>query len=40
MVPVNTGGTMSNCSYFGGIGLTKNHFIIHLVDSKGKVTFQ
>ncbi|BCL69917.1 hypothetical protein TUMSATVNIG1_18730 [Vibrio nigripulchritudo] len=28
---------MSNCSYFGGIDLAKNHFSIHIVDSDGKV---
>nr|WP_262415460.1 hypothetical protein [Vibrio sp. SCSIO 43132] len=28
---------MSNCSYFGGIDLAKNHFSIHVVDSDGKV---
>ncbi|CCO60360.1 putative Transposase and inactivated derivative [Vibrio nigripulchritudo] len=29
---------MSNCSYFGGIDIAKNHFSIHVVDSNGKVT--
>ncbi|CCN38202.1 hypothetical protein VIBNISO65_830015 [Vibrio nigripulchritudo SO65] len=33
---MNTGGTMSNCSYFGDFDLAKNHFIIHVVDSNGK----
>ena len=28
---------MSNCSYFGGIDLAKNHFSIHIVDHNGKV---
>ncbi|EHH1077218.1 IS110 family transposase, partial [Vibrio parahaemolyticus] len=28
---------MSDYSYFGGIDLAKNHFSIHVVDSKGKV---
>ncbi|EGU55372.1 putative transposase [Vibrio nigripulchritudo ATCC 27043] len=34
---INTGGTISNCFYFGGIDLAKNHFSIHVVDSNGKV---
>ncbi|CCO50178.1 hypothetical protein VIBNISOn1_p0014 [Vibrio nigripulchritudo SOn1] len=28
---------MSNCSYFSGIDLAKNHFSIHVVDSDVKV---
>ncbi len=31
---------MSNCSYFGGIDLAKNHCSIHVIDSDGKVIFQ
>ncbi|EGU60371.1 putative transposase [Vibrio nigripulchritudo ATCC 27043] len=31
---------MSNCSYFGGIDLAKNHFSIHVVYFKGKVIIQ
>jgi transposase len=34
---INTGGTMSDYSYFSGIDLAKKHFSIHVVDSKGKV---
>ncbi|EGU60373.1 putative transposase [Vibrio nigripulchritudo ATCC 27043] len=37
MVSINTGGTKSNCSYFGGIDLAIKHFSIHVVDSDGKV---
>ncbi|CCN46705.1 transposase (fragment) [Vibrio nigripulchritudo MADA3029] len=28
---------MSNCAYFSGIDLAKNHFSIHVVYFKGKV---
>ncbi|CCN70537.1 transposase (fragment) [Vibrio nigripulchritudo SFn118] len=37
MVSINPGGSLSNCSYFGGVELAKNHFSIHVVDSDGKV---
>jgi transposase len=28
---------MSDCSYFFGIDLAKNHFSLHVVDQNGKV---
>ncbi|CCN49265.1 hypothetical protein MADA3029_740174 [Vibrio nigripulchritudo MADA3029] len=39
MVSINTGGTISNCSYFGGIDLVKDHLSVLVFDLSGKVIF-